>query len=340
MRSGATIRCLTYKPMLYCAFNVWLVFALPFSLAAHAQSAKDYPNRPVRIIVPQAAGSGVDLTARTVAQKLTDAWSHQFIVDNRPGANGIIGLEAGAKAKPDGYTLSLGVPSSLTMNPYVYKTLPYDTLRDFAPITQTATNTFGLVINPALPVRSVKDLVALAKARPGELSFASFGIGNQTHLGGELFSSQIGIRLLHVPYKGETPAVIDLLSGQTAMIFTPMQGVVPHIRAGKLRLLATLGTTRARAFPDAPSMTEAGFKTVVITGWTGLLAPTGTPPDIIDKLQKEIAARLLVPETRDSLSNQGAEPVASTPEQFAAFIRAEMAKWSAVIKQAGLEATQ
>ena len=226
------------------------------------------------------------------------------------------------------------------MNPYVYKSLPYDTLRDFVPITQTATNTFGLVINPALPVRSVKDLVALARARPGELSYGSFGIGNQTHLGGELFSSQIGIRLLHVPYKGETPAVVDLLSGQIAMIFTPMQGAVPHIRAGKLKLLATLGASRARAFPEAPTMIEAGYKTIVITGWTGLLAPTGTPQDIVDKLQKEIAARLLVPETRESLASQGAEPVASTPEQFATFIRAEMAKWSAVIKKAGLEASQ
>jgi tripartite-type tricarboxylate transporter receptor subunit TctC len=314
--------------------------AVVFAATAYAQSAKEYPSRPVRIIVPQAAGSGVDLTARVVAQKLTEAWGQQVVVDNRPGANGIIGLEAGAKAKPDGYTLSLGVPSSLTMNPYVYKTLPYDTLRDFVPVTQTATNTFGLVINPSLPVRNVKDLVILAKSRPGEVSFGSFGIGNQTHLGGELFSSQIGIRLLHVPYKGETPAVVDLLSGQIAMIFSPMQGVVPHIRVGKLKLLATCGTSRARAFPDAPTMTESGYKTIVITGWTGLLAPTGTPHDIVDKLQKEIAARLLVPETRDSLASQGAEPVASTPEQFAAFIRAEMAKWSAVIKQAGLEGTQ
>jgi tripartite-type tricarboxylate transporter receptor subunit TctC len=318
------------------------IFALAVMLPAlaSAQTAKDYPNRPVRIIVPQAAGSGVDLTARVVAQKLTDAWGQQFVVDNRPGANGIIGLEAGAKAKPDGYTLSLGVPSSLTMNPYVYKTLPYDTLRDFAPITQTATNTFGLVINPALPVKSVKELVQLARQRPGELSYGSFGIGNQTHLGGELFSSQIGIRMLHVPYKGETPAVVDLLSGQIALIFSPMQGVVPHIRAGKLKLLATCGVERAPAFPDAPSMTEAGYKTVVITGWTGLLAPAGTPRDIIARLQKEIAARLLAPETRDSLSRQGAEPVASTPDQFAAFIRAEMTKWSAVIKNAGLLASQ
>jgi tripartite-type tricarboxylate transporter receptor subunit TctC len=317
-----------------------LAAQLCLALPAGAQTAADYPNRPVRIIVPQAAGSGVDLTARVVAQKLTDAWGQQFVVDNRPGANGIIGLEAGAKAKPDGYTLSLGVPSSLTMNPYVYKTLPYDTLRDFAPITQTATNTFGLVINPVLPVKSVKDLVALAKARPRELSFGSFGIGNQTHLAGELFASNIGIRMLHVPYKGETPAVVDLLSGQIALIFSPMQGVVPHIAAGKLKLLATCGVERARAFPAAPSMTEAGYANVVITGWTGLLAPAGTPRDIIERLQKEIAARLLAPETRESMSKQGAEPVASTPDQFAAFIRAEMTKWSAVIKNAGLQASQ
>ena len=317
-----------------------LIGAGIYPMSTMAQTRTDYPTRPVRIIVPQAAGSGVDLTARVVAQKLTDAWGQQFVVDNRPGANGIIGLDAGAKAKPDGYTLSLGVPSSLTMNPYVYKSIPYDTLRDFVPITQTATNTFGLVINPSLPVRNVRELVALAKSRPGELGFGSFGIGNQTHLGGELFSSQIGIRMLHVPYKGETPAVVDLLSGQIALIFTPMQGVVPHIKAGKLKLLATCGVERAAAFPDVPSMTEAGYKTVVITGWTGLLAPTGTSRDIVDKLQKEIAARLLVPETKESMSKQGAEPVASTPDQFAAFIRSEMAKWSAVIKVAGLEASQ
>ena len=319
-----------------CASAMLLLAPLP----GQAQTRSDYPNHPVRIIVPQAAGSGVDLTARVVAQKLTDAWGQQFIVDNRPGANGIIGLEAGAKAKPDGYTLSLGVPSSLTMNPYVYKILPYDTLRDFVPITQTATNTFGLVINPALPVKSVRDLVALARSRPNELAYGSFGIGNQTHLGGELFAQQIGVRILHVPYKGETPAVVDLLSGQIALIFSPMQGVVPHIRAGKLKLLATCGVERSPAFPEAPSMTEAGYKTVVITGWTGLLAPTGTPRDIIDKLQKEIAVRMLAPETRENLMKQGAEPVASTPDQFAAFIKTEMVKWSAVIKAAGLEASQ
>ena len=194
--------------------------------------------------------------------------------------------------------------------------------------------------NVALPVRSVKDLVAIARSRPHELSYGSFGIGNQTHLAGELFAHQIGIRMLHVPYKGETPAVVDLLSGQIALIFSPMQGVAPHIRTGKLKLLATCGVERAPAFPAAPSMTELGYKTVVITGWTGLLAPAGTPRDIIDRLQKEIAARLLAPETRESLSRQGAEPVASTPDQFAAFIKSEMAKWSAVIKTAGLEASQ
>ena len=310
------------------------------SAPATAQTRSDYPNRPVRVIVPQAAGSGADVTARIVAQKLSEAWGQQFIVDNRPGANGIIGLEAAAKSKPDGYTLVIGVPSSLTMNPYVYKTLPYDTQRDFAPITQTSTNTFGLVVNPALPVKTVKDLVTLAKARPGEMIFGSFGIGNQTHLAGELFALQTGIKMLHVPYKGETPAVVDLLSGQVALMFSPMLGVVPHIKAGKLKLMATCGTRRAVAFPDVPSMTELGYKTVEITGWIGLLAPAGTPRDIIDRLQKETASRLLAPETRDSMIKQGAEPVGSTPEQFAAFIKSETAKWSQVIRAAGLEASQ
>ena len=310
------------------------------ALICASAAAQQWPAKTVRIIVPFPPGQAADLVARVMAERLSAVLGQQVIVENRPGAGSVVGSEMAAKSPPDGYTFLAGGTSALVINPHLYAKLGYDTLRDFAPITQTATNTFGLVINPVLPVKSVKDLVAIAKSRPNELSFASFGIGNQTHLGGELFAQQIGIRMLHVPYKGETPAVIDLLSGQIALIFSPMQGVVPHIRTGKLKLLATCGVARAPAFPEAPSMTEAGFKTVVITGWTGLLAPTGTPRDIVDKLQKEIAARLLAPETRESMSKQGAEPVASTPDQFMAVIKAEMTKWSAVIKTAGLEATQ
>jgi len=307
---------------------------------ATAQARQDYPLRPIRIIVPQAPASGPDIMARTIAQKLTESWGQQVLVDNRPGANGIIGMEAVAKSKPDGYTLVMSVPSALAMNPYVYKQLPYDTFRDFAPITQTATNTFGLVVNPALPARSVKELVALGKARPGQLNYGSFGIGNQTHLASELFSGVTGLKIVHVPYKGQTPAVTELVAGQVSFMFTPMPGAAGMVDAGKLRLLATCGEQRDATYKAAPTMREAGYPDVVITGWTGLLGPAGTPADVVNRLQAEIARHLLTPEMRESIRKQGAEAVASTPEQFAAFIKAEARKWSQVIKRAGLEYTQ
>ncbi len=319
-----------------------MIGALAASTGVGAQSraAQDYPNRPVRMIVPQAAGSGVDLMTRIIAQKLTEAFGQQVVVDNRPGANGIIGLEAAAKSKPDGYTMVLGVPSSLTMNPFIYKNLPYDTFRDFAPVIQTSINTFGMVVNPSLPVRSVKDVVALATSHRGELLYGSFGTGNMTHLAAELFSLQTGVKLLHVPFKGESPSVVALLSGEIAVMVTPMQAFAPYVRSGRLRLLATCGDKRSVAFPDVPSMTELGYPNMVMSGWSGILAPAGTSPEIINKMQQEVARLLLVPETREYLIQQGAEPVASSPEQFAAFIKSEMAKWSKVIKAAALEHTQ
>ena len=314
--------------------------ALLAAPGAIAQTRPDYPNRPIRIIVPQAPASGPDIMARTVGQKLAEAWGQQVVVDNRPGANGIIGMEAAARSKPDGYTLVMSVPSALTMNPYVYKQLPYDTFRDFVAITQTATNTFGLVVNPVLPTRTVKELVALGKSRPGQLNYGSFGIGNQTHLAAELFSSATGLKTLHVPYKGQTPAVTELVAGQVSFMFTPMPGAAGMVDAGKLRLLATCGEQRDATFKSAPTMREAGYPEVVITGWSGLLGPAGTPAEVVNRLQAEIARHILAPEMRESIRKQGAEPVASTPQQFAAFIKSEAQKWSEVIKRAGLEYTQ
>jgi tripartite-type tricarboxylate transporter receptor subunit TctC len=308
--------------------------------SAAAQTRQDYPVRPIRIIVPQAPASGPDIMARTVAQKLTESWGQQVLVDNRAGANGIIGMEAAAKSKPDGYTLVMSVPSALTMNPYVYKQLPYDTFRDFVPITQTATNTFGLVVNPALPAKSVKELIVLGKARPGELNYGSFGIGNQTHLAAELFSAATGLKTLHVPYKGQTPAVTELVAGQVSFMFTPMPGTAGMVEAGKLRLLATCGDKRDAIFANVPTMLEAGYPTVIITGWSGLLGPAGVPGDVVNRLQSEIARHILSPELRETIRRQGAEPVASTPQQFAAFIKSEAQKWSQVIRRAGLEFTQ
>jgi tripartite-type tricarboxylate transporter receptor subunit TctC len=330
------------RSTLSCVALAALTFFTPEPAAAQRTqgAAADFPNRPVRIIIPQAAGGGVDVVARTYAQKLSESWGQQVVIDNRPGANGIIGIEAVAKSKPDGYTLGGVFTSVLTINPHVYKTLPYDTFRDFTPITQTVVNTMVLVVNPYLPARSVKELVALGKSRPGELVYGSFGVGNQTHLAGELFRLESGLKLTHVPYKGETPAVTELLGGQIALLFATSAGVAPHIRAGRLRLLATGGDKRASMYPETPTMIEAGFPNVRITGWAGLVAPAGTPPEIVDRIYRETARHLLTAEMRERLTAAGAEPAATSPEQFAAFIKSESDKWSRVVQQAGIEHSQ
>jgi tripartite-type tricarboxylate transporter receptor subunit TctC len=311
-------------------------FAFVPSASQAADGVAEYPVRTIRVILPQPAGGGTDVVARAIAQKLTDAWGQQVIVDNRAGANGIIGTDLAAKSKPDGYTLLYGFTSMLTINPSVYKSLPYDTLRDFAPITHTVTNTMALVVNPYLPVRSVKELVALARSRPGDLLYGSFGIGNQTHLTAELFRIESGLKMLHVPYKGETPAITETISGQVAMMFSPSAGVAPHIRTGRLRLLATCGEKRSTGFPETPTMIESGFPKVVSIGWGGMLAPAGTPPEIVQRLQREIARNLASPEVRDRLSAIGADAVGSTTEEFAALLKAETEKWSRVVRGANL----
>ena len=303
-------------------------------------AAQEYPTRVIRIVVAQAPSSGPDLTARALGQKLTESWGQPVIVDNRPGANGIIGGDMVAKAKPDGYTLLLGVPSAMTVNQFVYKKMPYDPVRDLAPVTQIATNTFGVVVTPALPATSIKQLVALAKARPGELAYASAGIGNLTHLAGELFSQAAGIKMLHVPYKGTTPAQVDVMSGQAQLMFVSMRGIAEHVAAKKARLLATMGDKRDNAFPDTPTLGELGHPGVVVIGWNGLLAPAGTPPEIVSKLSREIGRYLGIPEFHDRMASLGADPAPSTPEAFGKFIRTEAAKWQKVIRAVGLEHSQ
>ena len=299
-----------------------------------------YPVRAVRIVAPQPPGSGVDLYTRAIAQKLTEAWGQQIIVDNRPGANGIIGIEQVTKAKPDGYTFLAAFTSVLVINPHVYKSLPYDAARDLAPVMQTVTNSMGLVVHPKLPVRSVKELIALAKARPGDLMYASNGIGNVNHLAAELLSLEAGIRLLHVPYKGATPAIQELIGGQVAMLFATTVGIASHIRAGRLRLLATCGERRASAFPDTSTMVEAGYPGVVVTGWGGFLAPAGTPREIITKFYRDAATALQGTELRERLSALGSDPEVSTPDQFGAFIKSETEKWGRVAKRAGIYHSQ
>ena len=310
-------------------------------VGAAAQAQDDYPNRPIRIIVPQAAGSGVDLQARTLAQKMGELWGHQGIVENRPGANAIIGMEAAARAAPDGYTLVYAPVSAVTTNQFIYKKLPYDALRDFAPITQTVANPLGLIANPNAGIKSIKDLVDRAKANPGQINYGSFGIGNMTHLQGVLLSLAADIKMTHVPYRGQTPEITDILAGQIPLGFTTTAGVTELVASEKLLLLATFGAERDEQFPNTPTPTEAGYPSAVVVGWAGLLAPAGTPKPIISKLYSGMAKALAMQDVKAAILKQGSKAVSSkSPEDFERYIRSEMAKFHPVIKAAGLEGTQ
>jgi tripartite-type tricarboxylate transporter receptor subunit TctC len=306
-----------------------------------AQTPDDFPNRPIRIIVPQAAGSGVDLQARVLAQKMGELWGQQGVVENRPGANAIVGMDAASKAAPDGYTLAYAPISAVTTNAFIYKKLPYDPVRDFAPITQTTANPLGAVVNPASGIKSIKDLVAQAKAKPGRINYGSFGIGNMTHLMGVLLSIAADIEMTHVPYRGQTPAITDVVSGQIPLAFTTTAGVTDLVETGKLNLLATFGEKRDEQFPNTPTPTEAGYPNVVVVGWSGLLAPAGTPPHIISKLHSGMVRALAMADVKDAILKQGSKAVSSSsPEAFARYIKAESEKFLPVIKAAGLEGSQ
>lgn len=304
------------------------------SAESHAQS---WPVRPVRFVVTQSAGGSIDIAARTIGQKLSETLGQQFVVDNRAGANGMIGAEVAAKAPADGYTFLMTSPSALTINQHLYQKVPYDTLRDFVPVTQTTSIAFLLVVNANSPYRSVQDLVAAAKAKPEAVKYGSAGAGNQSHLAAEMLAQAANVQLLHVPYKGEAPAIADLLGGQVDLIFGTMPALLPHVRSGKLRALAVAQRERSAATPDVPTTREAGYPAVEVTGWTAIVAPTGTPVDITRRLREEVVKVLGQSEVREFLAKQGAEPVGSTPEQFGAFIRAETAKWGAAVKAAGLK---
>lgn len=300
--------------------------------------AQTYPAKPVRLLVPSTPGGSVDTLARTIAPKLSEKWGQQMVVENRPGAGGAIAGELTAKAPPDGYTLIIGTVASMATNVSLQKKLPYDPTRDFSPITLVATQDLMLLIHPSIPAKSVKELVALAKLKPGQLSFASAGNGTGGHLSGELFRLLAGIDLLHVPYKGVAPALIDVVSGQVSMTFASLLSGQPHQKSGRLRALAVTGAKRARAVPDLPTMAEAGVKDYESATWYGILAPAGTPADIVGKLNNGIVAILRQPDIAEHLSHEGAEPVGNSPQQFGAFIRSEIAKWAKVIKAAGIRA--
>lgn len=315
--------------------------AVALAAAGPAQAQADFPTHPIRIIVPQAAGSGIDLQARVIAQKMSDIWGQPGVVENRPGANAIIGVDAVAKSAPDGYTLIYAPISSVTTNGFIYKKLPYDTLRDFAPITQTVSNPLGAIANPNAGIHSVKELVAQAKANPGKLNYGSFGIGNMTHLQGVLLSLAADIKMTHVPYRGQTPEVTDILSGQIPFGFTTTAGVSDLVETKKLILFSVFGAERDEQFPNTPTPTEEGYPGVVVVGWAGMLAPHGTPKPIVDKLYAGIVKILAMPDVKDAILKQGSKAVASkSPEDFARYIQSEMDKFHPVIKAAGLEGSQ
>ena len=318
--------------------------ALTLTTAMHnalAQPAKQdpaaaYPNRPIRLIVPIAPGGSSDGMARILGQKLTDSWGQQVLVDNRPGAGEIIGTEIVAKSNPDGYTIEL-VSLRYSVNPSLLK-MPYDTVKDFAPITMTAAVGNVLVVNVKSPITSVRDLIALAKQKPGELVFASSGIGGAPHLIGEFFALTTGVKLTHVAYKGGGPAVADLLGGNVAMSFASMTSSLQFIKAGRLRALAVSSKERSAQLPDVPTMAEAGVPNIIVRDWQGLVAPRGTPKAIVDKLAGETRRILRDPANQERFATLGLDIIASTPEEFDAAIKSEIQRWAKVVKEANIKA--
>jgi tripartite-type tricarboxylate transporter receptor subunit TctC len=304
-------------------------------VTAHAQSS--YPTKPVRIIVPQSPGASTDLTARLIAQRLNAALGQPFVVDNRPGAGSIVGTDLVAKAAPDGYTL-LVVASSITLNPTLHKNLPFQPIRDFAPITQLSSFPNLLTVHPTLPVKTVKDLVALAKAKPGSINYGSSGAATGTHLSAELFKYMTGIDMVHVPYKGGGPAVQALLGGQVQLNFATIVSVLPHLKSGKLRGIAVTTAKRSPAAPEIPTIAESGVPGYDHGPWNGFLAPAKTPRAIVAKLNEETARILHNPDVKNVFMSEGAEPVGNKPEEFAAIIKSETEKWAKVIRAAGIKA--
>jgi tripartite-type tricarboxylate transporter receptor subunit TctC len=310
-----------------------LVLALAGSAAAQAPA---YPQKRVTIVVPFAVGGIADTFARVIGQKLQDLWGQPFVVENKPGAGGNIGADLVAKAPADGHTLVMGNIGSQAINQYLVKAMPYDTLKDFAPVAFVLEADGILVVNPGVKAASVKELVELAKREP--LTFGSAGIGSTSHLAGELFNKLGSVKMTHVPYKGNAPAITDLLGGQTTMIFATMPTVLPQVKAGKLRALAVIGNARSAAAPELPTVAEAGLPGFDVINWIGLFAPAGTPPEIVAKWNAEVQKIMSTPEVQKRLETEGAKFVASSPQSFAAFQRAESEKWSKAIADAGIKA--
>jgi tripartite-type tricarboxylate transporter receptor subunit TctC len=311
---------------------------LLFLGAATAAMAQAFPSRPVRLIAPFPAGGGVDIVARQLAQKLTDKWGEQVVVDNRAGATGIIGTDIAAHANPDGYTMIMGNVATHAVNVSLYKKLPYDPEKDFAPITLVARVPEVLVVHPSLPAKSVKELIALAAKKPGALTVGSAGYGSPPHLAAELFQLLANVQFVHVPYKGSTPALVDLIGGQINLYFSNILSATPHVRSGRLRALGVTSAKRSVVLPEVPTIAEAGVPKYVEYNWYGMLAPRGVPKAVLAKLHSDVVGALHAPDVEQKLVRNGAEVIGNTPQEFARFIHSEIRKYANVVKQRGLKA--
>jgi tripartite-type tricarboxylate transporter receptor subunit TctC len=310
--------------------------ALACTLPAHAQQQASYPVKPLKMIMSFPAGGPTDILGRLLGQKLLESWGQNVIIDNRPGGAGQIGANLAAKSPPDGYTLFLGGIGTFAIAPSVQKNMQYDPLRDFQPVTQTTIGPLLLMTHPSLPVRTVKEFIALAKAKPGQINYASSGPGGSGHLAGELFKLVTGTSLVHIPYRGAPPALTDLMSGQVQSMFGTMLAAVPHIRIGKLRAIAVTGPKRSIALTDVPTFAESGLADYDASSWNGISVPIATPRSIVDKLHLEVARIVNLPGVLDRLSGDGTMPVGNTPEQFVAYIKSEQVKWAKVVRAANI----
>lgn len=321
-------------PIINRPSHLWL--SLFFVIPATVMAADAYPTRPIRLISPFAPGGGNDIISRTLAAAVSKNIGQAIVVDNRPGANTILAMEILARATPDGYTL-LTTSSSQATNATLYTKLPYDSIRDFAPVSMVGMSPLVVAVNPALPIKSVNDLIAAAKARPGSILYPSAGTGNSTHLGGELFAVMAGITLTHVPYKGLGPGLVDLMAGRLQVVFSTAPSAIPHIKTGRLRGLAVTSASRSNLTPQLPTVAESGVPGYEAGSWYGIIAPAGTPRVVVMKLNKEITTVLATAEFREQLMNAGADPAPNTPDEFAAYIKAEITKWARVIKLSGVK---
>ena len=319
------------KLNIYNIFPLCAAAALAFGATAVAQ---EYPAKPIRVVVPFPPGGGTDLMARSVMQKLGESLGATVVIDNRGGAGGTIGSDIVAKSPADGYTILI-VSGAHAINPSIYLKLPYDSVRDFAPVTMFTSGPGLLVVHPSVPAKSVKEFIALARSRPGQLNYASAGIGTPPHLAGELFKTMAGVNMVHVPYKGNGPAYTDLLGGQVSVMFPTIPTAIPHVRAGKLRALAVTTAKRTAITPELPTIAESGVPGYDVSSWYGLLAPAGTPAAVVAKLQREVARVLRLPDVSERLTPQGLDIVADTPGEFAAIIKSEIVKWAKVVKASG-----